>query len=57
MRGLEIVYRDGSTNQINSISGEIKGTVDFGPEDVLVGITLRTTNYPRQLGIIVMRKR
>ena len=57
MRGFEILYRDGTTQNINSINGEIKGTVDFGPDDILVGMTWRQSSFPKQIGIMVMRKR
>ena len=37
------------------------GVVDFGPRDVLVGLTMKVTSSstmnPRQLGFIVMRTR
>ena len=59
MRGFEIVYRDGETQNFNSIDGSIKGTIDFGINDVLVGMIMRvteaSTNNPRQFGFIVMR--
>ena len=61
MRGLEILYRDESTQVVNSIEGSVAGVVDFGPDDVLVGMEMKTTNAgesnPRQLGCLVMRKR
>ena len=42
---------------MNVTEGELVGVVDFGPQDVLVGMTLRVSNFPRQLGFIVMRTR
>ena len=59
MRGFEIVYRDGESQTIDTLEGEIVGTVDFGPEDVLVGLKIHATGSgekPRQLGFMIMRK-
>ena len=61
MRGFEILYRDEQTQVVNSIEGTCCGVVNLGPNDVLVGCQMKVTNAgelnPRQLGLLVMRKR
>ena len=44
---------------MNVTEGELVGIVDFGPQDVLVGMTVKVTSSserrPRQIGLTVMR--
>ena len=44
LRGFTINYRDGEPDVIG-LSGSSKETVDFEEDDVLVGLTVQTTEY------------
>ena len=59
MRGLQIIYRDGATDTVNSTDGERAGTVEFEDFDELVGMTLNVTTEgdkrPRRFGLTLMR--
>ena len=59
MRGMKIHYRDGSSQVINSASGEDAGTFQFNQGDVLIGMNMKCTSpsdkRPRQIGFILLR--
>ena len=59
LRGFKIVYRNGSSDMINSSEGPEAGTIEFQENDVLIGITTMclsdSDKKPRQFGFTVMR--
>ena len=59
MRGMKIHYRDGTSQVINSDSGEDAGTFQFEQGDMLIGLNMKCTSpsdkRPRQLGFILLR--
>ena len=59
MRGIQIIYRDGESDTVNSTDGGLAGTIDFEDYDELVGMTLNVTSEsdkrPRRFGLTLMR--
>ena len=59
MRGIQIIYRDGESDTVNSTDGALAGTVDFEDFDELVGMSLNVTSEgdkrPRRFGLTLLR--
>ena len=59
MRGFQICYRNGEQQTVNSVDGDLSGTVEFNQGDELVGITVKVTTEsdkrPRLIGFTLMR--
>ena len=59
MRGIQIIYRDGASDTVNSTDGGLAGTIDFEDYDELVGMTMNVTSEsdkrPRRFGLTLMR--
>ena len=59
MRGIQIIYRDGESDTVNSTDGNLSGTIEFEEFDELVGLTLNVTSEsdkrPRRFGLTLMR--
>ena len=60
MKGFVITYVDGESDVINSGDGYLVQTIEFGPLDELVGITVDETSEsdkrPRKIGFTIMKK-
>jgi len=60
MKGLVITYVDDESDIINSGDGYLVQTIEFGPLDELVGITVDETSEsdkrPRKIGFTIMKK-
>ena len=60
MKGFVITYLDDECDIINSGDGYLAQTIDFGPLDELVGITISETSEsdkrPRKIGFTIMKK-
>ena len=59
MRGFEIIYKNGSSDTVNSNNGDLVNTLHFEDYDELVGLTVAVTSEsdrrPRQFGFTLMR--
>ena len=59
MRGLQIYYRNGTSQNINTDQGNECATINFEPGDVFIGMTCILSapdnKKPRRMGITILR--